>query len=186
MFFLAFLPQFVAQDSDHFAMQVLLLGLLFMLQAVVIFCLIGYFFRQHSSYLFSRPKCARFFDWLTAGVITALGNTSCIVREIKDFLNHNYQETEYETIDHLTDPHLHLPRSWHRRWCAPTWQLRKNRFNQNQQPIKRAQPPTPAVGLQAEYADCVGSNCQYTYSRCKAKLQIRRDNMVSGGGRQHG
>jgi len=73
MFFLAFLPQFVAQDSDHFAMQVLLLGLLFMLQAVVIFCLIGYFSGGIGSYLFSRPKCARFFDWLTAGVFTALG-----------------------------------------------------------------------------------------------------------------
>jgi len=73
MFFLAFLPQFVAQDSEHFALQVLLLGLLFMLQAVVIFCLIGYFSGGIGSYLLSRPKCARFFDWLTAGVFTALG-----------------------------------------------------------------------------------------------------------------
>jgi len=42
LFFLAFLPQFVSPASGSVPLQMLLLGLVFMLQAVVIFCLIGY------------------------------------------------------------------------------------------------------------------------------------------------
>jgi threonine/homoserine/homoserine lactone efflux protein len=43
MFFLAFLPQFVSPKADYFALQMLLLGFIFMAQAVIIFTLIGFF-----------------------------------------------------------------------------------------------------------------------------------------------
>jgi len=73
MFFLAFLPQFVTSDADHFAVQMLLLGFIFMAQAVVIFCLIGYFSGSVGTLLLSRPKMAKILDWLTVGVFTSLG-----------------------------------------------------------------------------------------------------------------
>ncbi|WP_306533741.1 LysE family translocator [Geobacter sp.] len=73
MFFLAFLPQFVAPAAGHVPLQMLLLGVIFMVQAVVIFCLIGYFAGSIGSFILARPRIARYFDWLTAGVFAALG-----------------------------------------------------------------------------------------------------------------
>ena len=73
MFFLAFLPQFVTPNTNHFALQMLLLGFIFMVQAIVIFCLIGYFSGFIGSFILSRPRIAKYFDWLTAGVFASLG-----------------------------------------------------------------------------------------------------------------
>lgn len=73
MFFLAFLPQFVTPNSEHFALHMLLLGFIFMVQAVVIFTLIGYFSGSIGNYILARPAIARRFDWLTAGVFASLG-----------------------------------------------------------------------------------------------------------------
>ncbi len=73
MFFLAFLPQFVTPDTRYVTLHILLLGAIFMLQAVIIFCLIGYFAGAIGSYLLERPRLARYFDRLTAGVFASLG-----------------------------------------------------------------------------------------------------------------
>ncbi|MDP1991426.1 MAG: LysE family translocator [Syntrophales bacterium] len=73
LFFLAFLPQFITPNTDFFPVQMLLLGILFMMQAVVIFCLIGYFSGSIGRLILTRPKAAKLFDWLTAGVFASLG-----------------------------------------------------------------------------------------------------------------
>jgi threonine/homoserine/homoserine lactone efflux protein len=73
LFFLAFLPQFVVAAGPPMPLQMLLLGFIFMLQAVVIFTLIGYFSGTIGSYILARPTLARRFDWLTAGVFASLG-----------------------------------------------------------------------------------------------------------------
>jgi threonine/homoserine/homoserine lactone efflux protein len=73
MFFLAFLPQFVSPNADYFALQMLLLGFIFMAQAVIIFTLIGFFSGSIGNFLLARPGIARRFDWLTAGVFASLG-----------------------------------------------------------------------------------------------------------------
>jgi threonine/homoserine/homoserine lactone efflux protein len=73
MFFLAFLPQFVSPGAQHFALQMLLLGFIFMVQAVFIFTLIGFFSGAIGNYILARPGLARRFDWLTAGVFASLG-----------------------------------------------------------------------------------------------------------------
>lgn len=73
MFFLAFLPQFVDPSAGSVPLQMLLLGFLFMIQATIIFSLIGYFSGSIGNYIISRPRVARFFDWLTAGVLASLG-----------------------------------------------------------------------------------------------------------------
>lgn len=73
MFFLAFLPQFVAPNAGHISLQMLILGGIFMLQAVLFFSLIGYFSGSIGNFLLSKPTIAKYFDWLTAGVFAALG-----------------------------------------------------------------------------------------------------------------
>ena len=73
MFFLAFLPQFVSPAAGRVPLQMLLLGFVFMAQAVVIFCLIGYFAGSIGSFILARPRVSRCFDWLTAGVFASLG-----------------------------------------------------------------------------------------------------------------
>ena len=73
MFFLAFLPQFVKPEAGHISSQILLLGFIFMLQAILIFSLIGYFSGSIGSFILSRPRIAQYFDWLTAGVLGSLG-----------------------------------------------------------------------------------------------------------------
>jgi threonine/homoserine/homoserine lactone efflux protein len=73
MFFLAFLPQFVSPAAGHVPLQMLLLGLIFMMQAIVIFCLIGYFSGGIGSFILARPRIAKYFEWLTAGVFASLG-----------------------------------------------------------------------------------------------------------------
>jgi len=73
MFFLAFLPQFVSPTSRHFPLQMLFLGFVFMAQAVVMFTLIGYFSGGIGTFILARPKIAKYFDWLTAGVLVSLG-----------------------------------------------------------------------------------------------------------------
>lgn len=73
MFFLAFLPQFVHPSAGSVPLQMLLLGLVFMIQATVNFSLIGYFSGSIGNYILSRPRVAKYFDWLTAGVFASLG-----------------------------------------------------------------------------------------------------------------
>jgi threonine/homoserine/homoserine lactone efflux protein len=73
MFFLAFLPQFVNPSEGHIPLQMLLLGIIFMAQAVVIFSMIGYFSGSIGDYILARPKIARRFDLLTAGLFASLG-----------------------------------------------------------------------------------------------------------------
>lgn len=73
MFFLAFLPQFVMPAGGNVIIQMLLLGLVFMVQAIAIFCLIGYFSGTIGNYILARPNLSRHFDRLTAGVFASLG-----------------------------------------------------------------------------------------------------------------
>lgn len=73
MFFLAFLPQFVSPATGYFPLQMLLLGLIFMVQAVIIFSLIGYFSGTIGGFILASPKTAKYFNWLTAGVFASLG-----------------------------------------------------------------------------------------------------------------
>ena len=73
MFFLAFLPQFVTRSTPDFPLLMLLLGVIFMVQAAVIFSLIGFFAGSIGAFILARPRFARWFDWLTAGVFTSLG-----------------------------------------------------------------------------------------------------------------
>jgi len=73
LFFLAFLPQFISQNTGSIALQMFLLGLVFMLQALVVFGIIGYLSGSLGDVLLKRPNIAKYFAWLTAGVFASLG-----------------------------------------------------------------------------------------------------------------
>ncbi len=73
LFFLAFLPQFVTRQSGSTTGQMFVLGLLFMVQAVIVFSAIGFLSGSIGNSVLKRPRIARFFAWLTAGVFASLG-----------------------------------------------------------------------------------------------------------------
>lgn len=73
LFFLAFLPQFVSPGSDNFALEMIMLGLIFMLQGMIIFTAIGLLSGTIGNYLLQKPKVSRLFSWLTAGIFATLG-----------------------------------------------------------------------------------------------------------------
>ena len=54
-------------------MQMFVLGMIFMLQAVVVFGVIGYLSGSVGDVLLKRPAVAKYFSWLTAGIFAALG-----------------------------------------------------------------------------------------------------------------
>ncbi|MRR06954.1 MAG: LysE family translocator [Deltaproteobacteria bacterium] len=73
LFFLAFLPQFVSPGSENASLQMFFLGLLFMAQAVVVFSVFGWLSGTVGHVILKRPRIARWFGWLTAGVFASLG-----------------------------------------------------------------------------------------------------------------
>lgn len=73
LFFLAFLPQFVSGRTGDASWQMFILGLLFMVQAAVVFSAIGYLSGSVGNLVIRKPRMARYFGWLTAGVFASLG-----------------------------------------------------------------------------------------------------------------
>lgn len=73
LFFLAFLPQFASPAAGHLPAQMFLLGAIFMIQAIVIFSLIGWFSGTIGRRLLAKPAVAKYFDRLTAAIFAALG-----------------------------------------------------------------------------------------------------------------
>ena len=73
IFFLAFLPQFVSPEAGNTALQMLLLGLIFMLQAFVIFSAIAWFSASIGSWLRRYASVNKALSVLTALIFAALG-----------------------------------------------------------------------------------------------------------------
>jgi threonine/homoserine/homoserine lactone efflux protein len=73
LFFLAFLPQFTVRDAGNIAGQMVLLGLIFMAQALVIFTLIGIFSGSIGGWIQHRPMAGKYFNWLAGGIFALLG-----------------------------------------------------------------------------------------------------------------
>ncbi|MBL8491347.1 MAG: LysE family translocator, partial [Rhodocyclaceae bacterium] len=73
VFFLAFLPQFVAPERGGAGGQIVQLGVLFTVQAALIFAAIGWFAGYLGQWLARRPGAAPWLDRLAGGVFVALG-----------------------------------------------------------------------------------------------------------------
>lgn len=73
LFFLAFLPQFLTPNGYAVPAQMMVLGLLFMLQAVVLFTAIGFLSGTIGNAVLQRPAISKGFAWLSAGIFASLG-----------------------------------------------------------------------------------------------------------------
>jgi threonine/homoserine/homoserine lactone efflux protein len=73
IFFLAFLPQFVSTSSGNIPLQMIILGLVFMLMTIVVFSLIGIAGNLLSSKLLEKPSIVKYMNILTSFVLASLG-----------------------------------------------------------------------------------------------------------------
>lgn len=73
LFFLAFLPQFVNTAQGGIAWQTAQLGLVFTLQAAVLFGLLGYFSGHVGQLLVRSPKAGMWLDRVAGGIFVLLG-----------------------------------------------------------------------------------------------------------------
>lgn len=73
LFFLAFLPQFVAPERGDTGWQMAALGGLFALQAAVLFGLLGAMAGRIGGWMRARPEAGRWLDRGAGGVMIALG-----------------------------------------------------------------------------------------------------------------
>lgn len=73
LFFLSFLPQFVAPAQGPVTGQLAVLGVLFTLQAAVLFGLLAFFAGSIGQWLTQRPAAARWLDRVAGTVFVALG-----------------------------------------------------------------------------------------------------------------
>ena len=72
LFFIAFLPQFVSNDGFHITLQMIVLGLIFMLQAIIIFSSIAILSGNLTKYVNS-PKFWKITKWSKVIVLSVLG-----------------------------------------------------------------------------------------------------------------
>lgn len=63
LFFLAFLPQFVNIDSGNVPMQMIFLGIIFMVQAWLIFSAISVFAGTIGEKIIQKPRIGRYIKW---------------------------------------------------------------------------------------------------------------------------
>lgn len=73
LFFLSFLPQFTDRAGGDVPLQMLLLGGIFMLQAVLIFSAIAFCSGTVGNWILRRPESGRWFSRLSAAVFALLG-----------------------------------------------------------------------------------------------------------------
>jgi threonine/homoserine/homoserine lactone efflux protein len=72
LFFIAFLPQFISKDGYNVTLQMVILGLLFMLQAFLIFSLIAILSSKLTKYI-NNPKFWQITKWSKISVLSILG-----------------------------------------------------------------------------------------------------------------
>ena len=73
LFFLSFLPQFVDESQGQVQWQLGVLGMLFALQAAVLFGLLGHFSGTIGHWLNRRPAARRWLDRIAGTIFVALG-----------------------------------------------------------------------------------------------------------------
>jgi threonine/homoserine/homoserine lactone efflux protein len=81
LFFLAFLPQFVTENGFTMPLQMMVLGLIFMAQAVFIFSAIGFLSGSAGDMILKHPAIAKYFGWLSAAVFVSLGIRLALARQ---------------------------------------------------------------------------------------------------------
>ncbi len=72
LFFIAFLPQFITINGGNVMVQMLILGLIFMLQSLIVFSVIAILSGRLTKYL-NRPDFWKISKWAKTGVLFVLG-----------------------------------------------------------------------------------------------------------------
>jgi len=80
LFFLSFLPQFVAPGRGDANLQTALLGIVFTLQAAVLFTLLGYFSGTVGAWLGRRPRAGMWLDRIAGAIFIGLGLRLIVAR----------------------------------------------------------------------------------------------------------
>ena len=73
LFFLSFLPQFVVPNQGQIGMQLGILGLIFAVQAGVLFAILAYFAGFSGAWLTRRPRAVVWLDRIAGTVFVILG-----------------------------------------------------------------------------------------------------------------
>lgn len=73
LFFLAFLPQFVNLKSGNIPIQMIFLGIVFMVQAWLIFSAISIFAGIIGNKIIQKPGIGKYINWGKAGIFTIIG-----------------------------------------------------------------------------------------------------------------
>lgn len=73
LFFLAFLPQFITPGSGQAPVQMMLLGVLFMLQAVLVFSVVAVCAGLFGQKLFGHPHVGKYVNYGKAALYAAIG-----------------------------------------------------------------------------------------------------------------
>ncbi|AXH08450.1 threonine transporter RhtB [Malaciobacter halophilus] len=73
IFFLAFLPQFVSVENGNVPLQMVILGLVFMILTIIVFSSIGIAGNLLSSKLLNNQKIVKYMNILTSLVLVSLG-----------------------------------------------------------------------------------------------------------------
>ena len=73
IFFLAFLPQFVTLENGNIPLQMIILGLIFMLMTIIVFSGIGISGNILSKKLLEKPNIVKYMNILTSFILVSLG-----------------------------------------------------------------------------------------------------------------
>ncbi|MBT8220188.1 MAG: LysE family translocator [Bacteroidia bacterium] len=80
LFFLALLPQFITSDGIWIPTQMIILGGIFMIQGIIIFCMIAWLAGKLNTYL-SKPSFWTTTKWIKIGVLSILGITLLLAKK---------------------------------------------------------------------------------------------------------
>ncbi|NQY94966.1 MAG: LysE family translocator [Campylobacteraceae bacterium] len=73
IFFLAFLPQFVTVSNGNVPMQMIILGVVFMIVTIVVFTSMGIIANKFGEKIVANPSISKYLNTITAGVFFSLG-----------------------------------------------------------------------------------------------------------------
>jgi len=80
LFFIAFLPQFVSENGYSFTIQMMILGLIFMILSILIFGLIAILSGKLTKYV-NNSRFWKITKWSKVGVLSILGVTLMISKK---------------------------------------------------------------------------------------------------------
>ncbi|MGE7942393.1 LysE family translocator [Lysinibacillus xylanilyticus] len=73
LFFLALLPQFVNPSNGHVGLQMLLLGIIFLVQALILFSLFSIFAGKVRNVIIGKPAIAKRLNTIQGVLFTFIG-----------------------------------------------------------------------------------------------------------------